>query len=152
MKEVRKRKYIQEREASVEEALYSPSSNEHLEHPNNHTTHLLGDTHACVSCFQTISNPICARCYLNHLRIWLEDHPISQAEKKKILKKIHSKIRRETLNDEPCIICGKESVSYCTYCFFLIAEGVIEKSHIPDIYIDEFEDTFNYKLYHNKYF
>src|SRR3989338_8066351 len=83
----------------------------------------------CIRCFQKISNPICDKCYTNHLKLWLTDHKISPKQKKKILSTVMQRFSAESETETPCILCGRP-VSFCTYCYFFNVKRILLKNGI----------------------
>jgi hypothetical protein len=81
----------------------------------------------CEICLHTITNPICADCYLNHARSWLIDFGACNMEIRRALKEIKSRLPEETLNEHECIICNMEKVSLCMYCAFLRSSKTLLK-------------------------
>ena len=105
----------------------------------------------CVVCSQEITNPICAKCHKNHILVWLQDHPIAEDVKKEIQSNINKKLIKETDNETKCIICGKGTVSICSYCFYFNVEKIINKESLPNEILKEFEQSFHYELYETKH-
>lgn len=110
------------------------------------------NNYSCINCFQNITNPICTRCYTKHIKLWLEDNRIEEEIINQVMLKIRDNVGKEDLNELDCIICGNEAVSLCTYCYFFKIESLLIKFNFSDSLIQDFQETFNYKLYRIKYF
>jgi hypothetical protein len=78
----------------------------------------------------------------------MSDHDVDKAIIDSITSKIRERYPGENLNNMPCIICGTETVSTCTYCFFFKIENILMSLNIPEEMIMHFLQIFNYKLYH----
>lgn len=63
----------------------------------------------CVECNEGIFNPVCPRCIMNQVTEGLR---LNIKERKRILK-----IKIDDIKGERCIICKKNAVSMCPYCF-----------------------------------
>jgi len=105
----------------------------------------------CVRCSQRISNPICEKCYFKHLEMWLKEHNIQSHIKIKILQNIKGINTKENLNETKCVICEKNTLSFCTYCYFFNIECILSKSGVEREIIKDFRHSFNYDIYHYDY-
>ena len=79
----------------------------------------------CSICSHVISHPICERCYLKHVNYWLNEIDVREGEKKEINKEIKRVLFHESMNEDTCIICRQESLSVCSYCFFLQTSWIL---------------------------
>ncbi len=105
----------------------------------------------CVGCFETISNPVCEKCYTREIESWLGDLNNNLIPKKHVINKIKKEISSESQNKTKCIICGKEGISMCSYCFFLKTAKILKKLNIRHKFIKNFLDVFNYRQDHEEY-
>jgi|SRR3989338_10716586 len=117
---------------------------------NSHSNVLsftMNDRVACTSCCEAVTNPVCIRCYTKHFVSWTDFHGISNTTKAEILKDIGRNASKESLNEVPCLICGNENLSLCTYCYFFMVEKIIgkEKYKLSRDIIEDFKCVFNYK-------
>lgn len=97
----------------------------------------------CKICLESITDPVCIDCYLKQIKIWLNDHGINSSHKKFAIKKIKEKLFIDTINEAPCILCGKENVSICYYCISYITQNILKKLKISRISIENFSESFN---------
>lgn len=103
--------------------------------------------HVCESCHIGITDPICENCYLKQLELWLQHYRVNDKVIRKILRKSKSKIQSESLNGFRCILCGRDSVTICSYCSFSKIEGILQECGLSKKLIDTFLGLFNYELY-----
>lgn len=99
----------------------------------------------CQLCMQPITNPVCGRCYTKHVASWLEDMRIKGVPREIILGKI-KKATRDGISDVGCIVCGRDDVALCSYCFFLKAEKALMELNMPDNLLESFRSIFNYTV------
>ncbi|MDP4039823.1 MAG: hypothetical protein Q8P57_04575 [Candidatus Pacearchaeota archaeon] len=77
-------------------------------------------SNSCIVCGDSISDPVCRSCYIKQIKVLLnesKEHPIA---KEIILKKIKKEFPLESQNDIECILCQRENVGMCRYCFSII--------------------------------
>src|SRR3989344_7454114 len=101
----------------------------------------------CTSCAQTISNPLCPRCFAHHVELWLRDKNLTNKQAAEVKRKLNKMIieSEETTSEIPCLICDREQVNLCTYCFTHNAELILSK--ISEEVLEEFEDDFHGELW-----
>lgn len=105
----------------------------------------------CMRCFEPITNPVCVRCHLEEIRFFLNDAEVDKDLRKEIIDDIRSYVRGESLHEENCILCQKENLSVCSYCFFLISAKVIKKWLGNGEILANFLEIFNYQFGHEDY-
>ena len=110
-----------------------------------------GMQNLCVKCSQIISNPVCERCHISEVRQWLRDLSVGAIPRKLVLEKVQKELTPETFNDDSCVICGKETLSTCSYCFFLTVARVLKELNFPDKEVAKFLEVFNYRHGHDDY-
>ncbi len=98
----------------------------------------------CKICFENINDPICIYCYINQIKIWLEDQELNPVIRKYLINKIRSKLAIEGINSIRCIICKKESVNLCYYCFSELILNFMNEMNFTEDFIDNFSNAFNY--------
>lgn len=103
---------------------------------------------SCEICNDSISDPVCRRCYLNEINLLLNDLKIRSLDKKIILNKIKTGFPIETSNDIECILCKEDNVAICRYCFSIILTNVLKKFNFNEEVIENF--GYNY-LYEENY-
>ncbi len=99
----------------------------------------------CTKCSQVITNPVCERCHMSEVKHWLRDLKIDEIPKKLVIEKLRKEFTPETFNDDFCVICGKETLSTCSYCFFLTVARVLKELNFPDRVVARFLEVFNYR-------
>lgn len=105
----------------------------------------------CMRCFEPITNPVCVKCHLDEVRFFLKDMDVEEDLARAIITDIKNYVRGETLHQENCILCSKENLSTCSYCFFLISARVIKKWLGKGETVDTFLELFNYQFGHSEY-
>ena len=105
----------------------------------------------CVQCYDTITNPVCEECHMKHVARWLKDSPLDIKEKRELMCEIKASLPQEAMNENICILCGKNTLSVCSYCFFLDAARVIKKRINSKIALQSFLAMFDYQKGHDSY-
>ena len=105
----------------------------------------------CVKCSEAITNPICGRCHMQQVQHWLRDINVNPILGKLIAGKIKQEVAKDTLNETTCIVCGKETLSSCSYCFFLAVTRVLQELNFPLNIVENFLEIFNYRHSHEEY-
>lgn len=107
--------------------------------------------YSCIICLEPITNPVCRECYIREIGAWLKENIKSDVTKKIVLLSIIHAIPKNDYKKDRCILCEKEEVSTCSYCFFLKTFQILKNINIPEYKIDSFRETFNYSLGHSDY-
>jgi hypothetical protein len=58
---------------------------------------------------------------------------------------IKRKFNIETTNEGSCILCGKEEVDTCSYCFFSTIEKILNELNFSEELMEDFHEIFNYQ-------
>ena len=112
---------------------------------------MITEQNLCVQCYESITNPICEECHLKEIKHWLEDRKLSGLTKSIIISAIKAAMPKESINENKCILCGNNTLSTCSYCFFLISARVLKELNLSRELVEEFLETFNYTLGHEEY-
>jgi len=112
---------------------------------------MIAEQNLCVQCYEPITNPVCEACHLKEVAIWLEDTGLDPITKSLVLAGVKKSLPKEAMNENTCILCGKNTLSTCSYCFFLVTSKVLAKLRIDEEIVDNFLETFNYTLGHSEY-
>jgi hypothetical protein len=112
---------------------------------------MIAEQNLCVQCYEPITNPVCEACHLKEVAIWLEDTGLDGITKSLVLAGIRHSIPEEAMNETNCILCGENTLSTCSYCFFLATARVLRKLNIREDLMESFLETFNYRLGHSEY-
>lgn len=105
----------------------------------------------CMRCYEPITNPVCVKCQLEEVRFFLTDSEVNPFLIKTILHDVKSYVREEGINTDCCVLCGKENLSFCSYCFFMVAARVIKRHLGKGEILDSFLEVFNYQFGHDEY-
>ena len=95
-------------------------------------------SNSCTICRDSISDPVCRECYLKQTEILLNDLNLHEIIKEIILRKIKNKFSTETLNDTECILCRKDDVAICRYCFSIILTNILRELNFTEKLIKNF--------------
>jgi hypothetical protein len=98
----------------------------------------------CEVCMQPITNPICVGCYIKQIEAWLKDIHMTAIPRSVIISQIKKNMVFDSLNEEECVICRKDSVSICSYCFFKQVSIILHKMEVRAEFVDVFLASFNY--------
>ena len=96
------------------------------------------NSNSCIICEDSISDPVCRSCYLKQINILLNDFKIHPIANEIILRKIKNKFPIETLNNTECILCLKENVTMCRYCFSVILRDILRELNFTEDLIENF--------------
>ena len=102
----------------------------------------------CILCEDSISDPVCRSCYINQIGSLLYTFKIHPLINTIILRKIKKKFPIDTLNNMGCILCQREKVTMCRYCFSIILNNILRELNFSEDLIENFgftiinEDTF----------
>ncbi|MFW5847134.1 MAG: hypothetical protein ACOCUU_03175, partial [Nanoarchaeota archaeon] len=55
------------------------------------------------------------------------------------------------VDNDKCIVCGKNILTTCSYCFFLKAGQVLLEMNFPEEFVKEFLKSFDYAKGHTEY-
>jgi len=89
-------------------------------------------------CEDSISDPVCKGCYIKQIEILLNDLNLPDIAKEIILRKIKNKFPIETINDTECILCRKDNVAICSYCFSIILKNILRELNFSEDIIESF--------------
>lgn len=118
----------------------------------------------CLKCGYSVTEPICASCITNEIKIWLHEKPI----KKEIIKKIDKELKhllgqiesldlvflpsrnKKSASMMKCIKCKKEMHLMCFYCVTNQASKIIRDNLEEESSIESFQESFNTDLYEHE--
>ena len=112
---------------------------------------MIAEQNLCVQCYESITNPVCEACHIKQVETWLRDQDLTRGEKARILADITKAMPEEAMNENVCILCGKHTLSTCSYCFFLVSARVLKKAGLSNEALRNFLETFNYRHGHLEY-
>jgi len=70
---------------------------------------------------------------------------MSVIEAKIVISHIKKRLPVSYNNTGVCVICGKEVLEVCSYCFVLIASSVLRELNFARNFEEDFEYIFSYK-------
>lgn len=97
------------------------------------------NSNACVICGDSITDPVCRNCYIKQTGVLLNDQKVHSLANEVILSKIKNKFPIETLNDTECVLCRKDNVSLCRYCFSVILMRALRELNFSEDLIKNFQ-------------
>ncbi len=112
------------------------------------------DTNArlCMECKEAIFNPLCPSCITREINSWLQQYP-------KVKKKINGRVddfvnKNKFLKNkgEKCVVCRRDSVFLCPYCFTEFVLSELKKLKISRSLVREFLQLFNFDFEHTGYY
>jgi len=81
---------------------------------------------------------------------WLRDYGLSPS----LINYVYKALQDEKAifpTDYHCILCEKEPITLCTYCYFLKVERILRRTNLSPVLIQRVMRILNYGLY-NKHF
>lgn len=96
-------------------------------------------SNSCAVCGDSITDPVCRRCYIKQTLILLNDLKVNSMVNGIISSKIKNKFPIETSNDTECILCKKENVTLCRYCFSVMLINILREMNFTENLIENFE-------------
>ena len=103
----------------------------------------------CSLCYEPIIDPVCINCFINHVRIWIDEKEINQHLKEFVLNKLRLAFSDDSMNDIRCILCNRNEVDVCFNCFFYSTSVILRELLFNDKMIKEFMDAFKFNSYQN---
>ena len=105
------------------------------------TYNILGSHKNCLSCGNTIINPLCPHCIAKEFKEWIKSHP--EIEKETIHKLEHFLKKSQKEIGENCAICNKK-VYICVYCITNYLYHLIKEAGAGPKILTEFLFMFNF--------
>jgi len=96
------------------------------------------NSNSCVICNDSISDPVCRGCYIKQIKILLNDLKMHSLAKENILNRVKKSFPLETLNDIECILCKKDNVAMCRFCFSEIIVRRLRELNLTEDLIENF--------------
>lgn len=111
----------------------------------------------CLNCGYPVTEPICASCLINEIRVWLHEQKIKKYKIKKINQKLEFLLRDIEsldyvlfpssdiwdLSVMQCNECQKEMRVMCFYCVIDRASGIVKSNLENGSSIKNFRECFN---------
>ena len=96
-------------------------------------------SNACAVCKYSITDPVCKSCYIKETRVLLNDLKVDSMISDYIKVKLKKIAYPEYLNDTECILCRKENVYICRYCFSVLLLRVLRELNFTEDLIKNFK-------------
>lgn len=109
------------------------------------------NSNSCVICEDSISDPVCRGCYLKQIGILLNDFHLHEIAAEIILKKIKDTFSISNLNNTKCILCEREKVTMCRYCFSIILRNILRELNFTEDLIEDFGYNPEYDEFSSKH-
>ena len=108
----------------------------------------------CIECYEGITNPVCARCFIKQINYWLRDNGVDFVPREAIIDKLERELLIKSFKHNPeehsqCIICG-EDVAICSYCFFTKATRIFKEFNFDQELTESFMEIFSYNKFEPK--
>lgn len=115
----------------------------------------------CLKCGYSVTEPICASCIVNEIKIWLHEQDIKKntikkinAELKSLLKQIESldyvlfnSRNRWKASAMKCLQCKQEMHLMCFYCVINLSNKIMMDNLEDKSSIESFQESFNVDIY-----
>lgn len=115
----------------------------------------------CLKCGYSVTEPICASCVTNEIKVWLHEKPIKKEVIKKIDKELKILLNQVELLDlvflpsrnmksasiMKCLKCKKEMHLMCFYCVTNQASRIIKDNLEEGSSMGSFKESFNTDFY-----
>lgn len=110
---------------------------------------MIQETPLCTECAHVITNPMCPRCFAQHVLYWLRDKDLSEKQKVRVVKKFAKIVREaeQTPANMKCVVCSHSQVNLCTCCFIGKSSKVIKKEVKIKQVTDGFNEDFNCEIW-----
>ncbi|NCN99380.1 hypothetical protein COU62_01930 [Candidatus Pacearchaeota archaeon CG10_big_fil_rev_8_21_14_0_10_35_219] len=92
----------------------------------------------CTVCNESISDPVCRCCYIRQIETILNDLNLHELIEEVILNEVKNRFPEGTLNNTECILCRKDNVVICRYCFSIILTGILRELCFSEEMIENF--------------
>lgn len=100
----------------------------------------------CITCYEPITNPVCEWCYMKQISSWLEHAGMKNEKREKIISSLKESFTPELPTGNTCVLCGKEEVKICSYCFFVKIGKEMKKIKLSEHLVQSFFADFNYHV------
>jgi len=96
------------------------------------------NSNLCILCGDSISDPVCRGCYLKQTEILLNDLNLPEIANEVILRKIKNNFPTENLKSTECVLCRKDNVTICRYCFSIMLTNLLRELNLSENLIKRF--------------
>ena len=94
---------------------------------------------SCVTCGDSVTDPVCRNCYIKQTRVLLNDLEVNTRISNFIFDKIKDRFPIENTSYTRCILCRKENVTLCRYCFSILLIKILRELNFTEDLIENFE-------------
>jgi hypothetical protein len=87
---------------------------------------------------------------MKQIEAWLKYINMTEIPRKVIISQIRKNISFDSLNETECVVCGKDNVGVCSYCFFNKVSRILSNMKLKNDFIEDFLASFNYVHSHEQ--
>jgi len=98
----------------------------------------------CVNCYRPISEPVCIGCHKKMLASRFDSMQLSAKIKYRVISEISKILPKESMNENNCVICGKDTLSTCSRCILKEALTSMLKNQISFFHISNIIEGYGY--------
>jgi len=98
----------------------------------------------CLLCSHEINPPVCTNCLLKKIDNTLKIFGISKHNRDSVIESMNKKISFNDLNTKKCMICNKNEISLCGYCFIFTINKTLIEYNFPNDFIGHFNRYINF--------
>ena len=98
----------------------------------------------CLSCHESISNPICPSCILKEFEVWVEKYPRIKKNVLPQLKKFLLGLNHFEHDSQTCVVCRKNSAYLCPYCFTEFILEILRENGTDKEVLKDYLQFFNF--------
>jgi hypothetical protein len=109
------------------------------------------EDHSCFICMHPIKHPVCERCHIKEIAVWMEDREMTIEIRENVFYQIRKKLLFERPYKGYCISCYEELPNICSYCFFNKVVRILSDEGGSEDDLKSFLTTFNYKPLDEEY-
>lgn len=103
------------------------------------------NSNSCMICGYSITDPVCGSCYTKQTLVLLSDLKLNSTTNIFIEKKLKNIFYSEKLNDINCILCKKNNVFICHYCFLENLGRILEELNFNEGMINNLRGDLSYE-------
>ena len=98
----------------------------------------------CSVCNQDIEVPICNDCYDREFQLLLSELSLNQPISEAVLQRFRTRLfHLNDFSEEPCILCGRETVSICAPCFSKLCFLTTQRENVSPVNFSFKDPYFN---------
>ena len=98
----------------------------------------------CVNCYKPITEPVCFNCHKKMLASRFDSMQLSAKIKHRVIHEISKVLPKESMNENNCVICGKDTLSTCSRCILQEALTAMLKHQVSFFHISNIIEGYGY--------